>query len=347
MRAASSDVETAVLQAVAYGDIFDYPLTAEQIHRYLVGVRSSPSAIRDLLDMLGNGSALSGQLECSRGYYFLPGREEIVDTRLRRAEISARAWPMARRYGAVISGLPFIRMVAVSGALTMDNMEADTDIDFFIVTEPGRLWSSRAMVVAVVQVAARNGHTICPNYFLSRQCLALPKRNLFTAHELAQMVPIYGLDVYYRMCHLNSWAYRFLPNAFAAEVDTARHDALPEPAPAGRSRGWWRFPRAAAEAALRTSAGGWIESWEMRRKVRKFTGQLATAGGGSVDAPLTAAAEVDFGPDRCKGHFDRHGQTTLAAFRERLKRVSTAAPSVVESLEVLEESTNEEMKMPS
>jgi hypothetical protein len=337
MRAATSAVETAVLQAVAYGDVFDYPLTAGQIHHYLVGVRSSAAAVRDIL---ANGSSLCGQLARSQGYYFLPGRDEIVDTRLRRAEVSARAWPVANRYGRAISRLPFVRMVAVSGALTMNNMDTSTDIDFFIVTEPGRLWTSRAMVIAVVKMAARNGHVICPNYFLSSRYLALTKRTLFTAHELAQMVPIYGLDVYRQMCHLNSWASCFLPNAFAADVDAAGREVPVDLSPADETLGPWGLPRSAAEAALRTPAGGWIEGWEMRRKVRKLTGQSRMAGCEAATAPGPAAAEVDFGPDRCKGHFDRHGQVTLEAFRERLRGVSVPVPSVVESLGKLEESTN-------
>jgi hypothetical protein len=332
MRAATSAVENAVLQAVAYGDVFDYPLTAGQVHRYLVGVRSSPSTVRHLLD---DGDALSGQLARGRGFYFLPGRGEIVDTRLRRAEISARAWPTARRYGRIISRLPFIHMVAVSGALTMNNMETSTDIDFFIVTEHGRLWVSRAMVIAVVKLAEGNGHVICPNYFLSSRCLALSKRTLFTAHELAQMVPIHGLDVYRQMCRLNSWAARFLPNAFA-DAGPAGHDVAAIPAPADGDLGPWRLPRTVAEAALRTPAGGWVEGWEMRRKVRKLAGR-----GQMVGLEAVTGAEVDFGPDRCKGHFDRHGQTTLEAFRERLRRVSADVPPVVESQGALEGATIE------
>lgn len=337
MRAATSTVETAVLQAVAYSDVFDYPLTAEQVHHYLVGVSAPAVAIRDLL---GNQNALSEYLAHSRGYHYLHGRDEIVATRLRRAEISARAWPVARRYGRIISRLPFIRMVAVSGALTMDNMEAGTDIDLFIVTEPGRLWTSRAMVVAVVQAAARNGHVICPNYFLSRRCLALGRRNLFTAHELAQMVPVHGLDVYHGMCRINSWAFRFLPNAFPPGVTEAGPDSFGAPAPSDRCLGRWRLPRAAAEKALTTPAGNWLERWEMGRKVRKFTRQPATRHGSDL-ATCSVEAEVDFGPDRCKGHFDHHGQTTLEAFLERLRRVSLDVPSVVESLAELGESTHE------
>lgn len=330
---ATSQVEVAIMQAVAYADVFDYPLTAGQLHRYLVGVESSPAAV---LESLGSANQLSECLDRCGDYYFLVGREEIVETRLRRAAISARAWPMARRYGHFISRLPHVRMVAVSGALTMNNMEANTDTDFFIVTEPGHLWLARAMVVALVQVAARRGQIICPNYFLSERNLTLDRRTLFTAHELAQMVPIFGQDTYRRMCRQNSWAIRFLPNAFGPGPGEAIHEPSFHSRTTRRFRDMARWPKALAEVALRTPPGASLEGWEMRRKVRKLTLQLAAGGGDAAHTNGAAGAEVAFSADRCKGHFDRHGQTTLEAFIERLDALSIRTPLAIKSLEELE-----------
>jgi hypothetical protein len=329
MLVAESRVETAVIHAIAYADVFDYPLTAEQVHRYLVGVEAPPSTV---LHLLTEGNLLEGRLGCDRGYYFLAGREETVDTRLQRAPISALAWPTARNYGRILARLPFIRMVAVSGALTMDNMEANTDIDFFIVTEPGRLWLSRALVVGIVQLAARRGHILCPNYFLSGGCLVLQRRNLFTAHELAQMVPVFGMATYRRMCHLNGWASRFLPNAFGPGGNGESHGSASPPEPDEMPLRGWALPRGAAEVALRTPPGTWLENWERQRKVRKLTGQLVLKGLAPTPASNPGAAEVDFSPDRCKGHFDHHDQTTLKAFFDRLRKVSVDLPSVLEPL---------------
>lgn len=315
--------EAAVLQAVAYSDIFDYPLTGPEIHRYMVGIGASLESVQDLL----SGGSLSARLSHRSGFYLIPGRDAIVETRRRRSEVAASMWPRARQYGATIAQLPFVRMVAVTGALAMDNVDPNTDIDYLVVTEPGRLWLCRAMTVAFVRLAARRGDVICPNYFLSVQSLALGEPDIFTAHELVQMVPLAGLDTYQRMCRLNSWAEWYLPNAF-----NAPRRVEPDQLPAARGRrngrshhdGVVEKPLAcrAAESILRSSVWASVEQWEMDRKVRKLGCQLPAKN--ESDPP----AEVGLSSDCCKGHFDSHKRRTMEAYSQRLDRLAVAFPTV-------------------
>jgi hypothetical protein len=293
-----AELERAIVHTLAYADVFDYPLTAAEVHRYLVGVAASPGAIRNAL---ANGRVVPHLLTRRGRYYTLAGREGSVEIRQRRAALSAAYWRRAVHYGRVIAGLPFVRMVAVTGALAMDNL-ADEDIDYLVVTEPGRLWLCRAGVVGVVRLAGLRGVTLCPNYFLSEQALVLTERSLFTAHEVTQMVPLAGLETYARLRRLNRWTEAFLPNADGPP----RRLGTVEPSARG--------VRGLAEAALRTRLGGTLESWEMRRKVRK----LGARGADHVEA--------GFSPDWCKGHFGDHGQRTLDRYRERLFALEDRLP---------------------
>ena len=285
-------VERAGIEAVAYADVFGYPLTALELHRYLPGVQATPEAIRVAL----HRGRLAGRcLSYKRGYFTLSGRAELINLRRHRAAVAAPLWCQAERYGSAIASFPFVRLVAVSGALAVDNVEAEADIDYFIVTEPGRLWVCRAFVIGLVRLAARRGVRICPNYFLSERALTLPEHNLFAAHELAQMVPVDELATYYRMRQLNGWATRFLPNAAGVPRHVARC-----PGRAVRAR-------RATEWVVRTPLGNWLERWEMTRKVKKF--RRRSDGNG----------EARFCEDRCKGHFEGYGLRVLAAFTERLR----------------------------
>ena len=296
---ALSDLDWAILQAVAYADVFGYPLTSAEIHRYLVGLSAPLAAVQAIL---GNGRLVPHYLADCSGYFTLPGREALVETRRRRTAVATSLWPRAVRYGQMIARLPFVRLVAVTGALAMDNVEPNADIDYLIITEPDRLWLCRALVIVLVRLAALRGDILCPNYFLSERALVFNERNLFTAHELVQMAPITGLATYAHMRQLNAWTADFLPNA--GEPSRRALDSRP--------RGYWS--RLLTEATLRTPIGGRIERWEMKRKVKRFNQQPNDHG------------EATFCADQCKGHFDGHRQRILAAFAARLRAFEQLAP---------------------
>ncbi|MFW5940583.1 MAG: hypothetical protein ACOC9V_03160 [Chloroflexota bacterium] len=291
-------VAGAVSRTIAYADVFDYPLTAPEVHRYLIGVRASPSQVYRVL----HEKTQSGELAARFGFFTLAGRQELVDLRCRREVFAQALWPQAVRYGRLIGALPFVRLVAVTGSLAVDNVDPQADIDYLIVTEPGRLWLSRAFTILVVRLAATAGVPLCPNYFLSLNALAFQERNLYTAREVVQMVPLSGKQTYRRMRQLNDWTTRFLPNADHAP----RRWSPPQPSLPRR------LVRSAAESALRTPPGGWLERWEMQRKIARFA---------NGDGP--EQIEAAFCPDWCKGHFDGHGQRILEAYAQRLAQLET------------------------
>jgi hypothetical protein len=289
---------TAILETVAYADVFDYAVTVQEIHRYLVACATDLGTVQQVLE---EWLLPSGEVENQDGCIFLPGRQALVPLRQRRAHIAQSLWQHAWHYGAWIARLPFVRMVAVTGALAVNNVDDDADIDYLIVTEPERLWLCRALVIALVRWAARRGHVVCPNYFLSERALVVYERNLYTARELAQMVPLAGLPVYERMRQLNPWVDELLPNAKDPPKQTATVSI------GGSNLSTW------IEYLLRSPVGDRIETWEMQRKIRKFQGQRSQS---------TAHGEATFCADWCKGHFDGHAQAILDAFSQRLDHLS-------------------------
>jgi hypothetical protein len=153
------------------------------------------------------------------------------------------------------------------------------------------------LAVLLVYVGKLCGDTLCPNYLVSENALALEHRNLFVAHEFMQMVPVYGLDVYTRMCGANNWIEAILPNA------RRPLRAEPEHQPGWIGRAFKRW----AERWLAGAIGDRLEAWEMRRKLRKFQEKLGQPDG---DAILDR--------DHVKGHFDDYGGPVMRLYAERL-----------------------------
>jgi hypothetical protein len=282
----------AIVHAIAYSDVFDYPLTAAEIHRYLVGRRATSHDVRRVLQ---NGALIPDRLRSVDGHYTFPGREGLVETRRERERRSLELWPAALAFGQRIASVPFVRMVAVTGELAMNNAREGSDIDYLIVTRPGRLWLSRLLIIGIVRAASVRGPTLCPNYILSENALVIEDENLFTAHEMVQMACLSGWDTYQRMRSANPWVYRYLPNAtIEAAPPRERHDSR---------------VRTALESILSTAPAGWLERWEMNRKIRKF---------GRNGDP---ASEARFSSEWCKGHFEGHARRTLDAYAQHARKI--------------------------
>ncbi|HTP08490.1 MAG TPA: hypothetical protein VMP08_09580 [Anaerolineae bacterium] len=292
-------LERAILHTLLYSDLFDYPLTPAEAAHYLIGQSGTPD---EVCACLARSNWLADRVIRLNGYLALRGREALIARRLDRATASDELWRRARRFVRVLRVFPFVRMIAITGSLAMKNSAAHDDIDVLIVTAPDRVWLTRALAIVLVYAGKLCGDILCPNYVISERVLTLERRTLFVAHEFAQMVPLYGLAVYDRMCAENQWIQRVLPNA-AQPFWSQPEEALGS---IGRSL------KRVLEKVLSGRLGNTLENWEMRRKIRKFQPRLGQPDG---DALLDR--------DHVKGHFEDYGGPVMRLYAERLGQFET------------------------
>jgi hypothetical protein len=289
---ADRTLAASVLAAVVYADLFDFPLTLEEIARYQVGSSFGKEAIAHAL---ATDPYLREHLLYRDGYFALHCRPELAAIRVERGVASRRLWPKARRYARWVSRLPYVRMVAVTGALSVHNVGELPDIDLLVVARPGRVWLCRRGLIGLVRIARMLGDDLCPNYIIAETDLELDQRDFYTAHELTQMWPLHGVGIYNKMLKANAWAARYLPAAMRVDGAAGRDRTTPL--------------RPAIEAALGSRVFDRWERWELRRLRRKLR-------------PLIGeAAEVVCSPTQCKGHTGLHRQNVLVRYRQRLQEL--------------------------
>ncbi len=289
----SASLDAAVLETLVYFDVFDFPPRIEQIHRYLHGMNTSLEALQGALQhLIDQGRLVSGD-----GRFALAGRGSLLNLYQSSYQARARRLTEALRYGRLLARLPFIRMVAVTGSVAMQNGGAGADYDFLLVTASRRVWLGRAFAILLGRWSSLRGDTLCPNIVLSEQALVWPQRDIYAAHELAQMIPVSGLALYLRFRNLNSWTDSYLPNSGGAPSGASSAD--------DRSS---VFPPV-LEIPFRGRLGNLLEDLEMRRKVRRF--QRHSGFG----------PETDFSADVCRGNFLNHGGRALHAFQCRLRNL--------------------------
>ena len=278
------NLKQAILETLAYSDVFDHPLTLGELHKFLVA-----SAPQDEIEKCAAGM---DTVACKDGYYFLAHRTEILDIRQTREVHSQKAFKRAVFYGRILGRLPFIRMAALTGSLAMLNLSKNSDMDYLIVARHGRVWTARAFALLLDRIARLFGDVICPNVIVSERTLEWNTRNIYAAREFAQMIPISGMDVYRRLIEVNAWVTDFLPNAFPS-VDRFETGSNPN-------------RRNLFEFFFNGKLGDRFEQWEMNRKIARFKKQQGYG------------AETNFSADICQGNFDHHGLWALKALEDRL-----------------------------
>ena len=210
----SGALETAILLTSVYSDLFDYPLSEDELYGYLTIPCPDRRQFDRALAVLEQHPDRERRLVRRDGYLCRAGREGLADVRRQRYEIASGRWPAARRFGRWLARVPFVRMVAVCGSLAVENSSREGDVDLFLVTVPGRLWLVHTAAMILKRCARPFlGVELCPNYFLTTDTLEVAVRDLYTAREIVQAVPLWGDGVYHAFLDANRWIEDFFPQA--------------------------------------------------------------------------------------------------------------------------------------
>lgn len=211
----------SIIKTLAYHDIFQYPLTAEEIRSYLISSRIKIPQLQKLIKVLMK----KGKIESSKEYYFLKNKKSIVDTRISRQKNSINKFKKAFFYARILKLVPTIQMVAVSGALAMENSHKRDDVDLVIIAKTSTLWTSRLFAAFLLfpfkrkPGSKKTNNRACLNLFLDESDLKINPQNIYLAHEICQMKPLWSRDkTYSRFIRANKWVLRFLPNWKASSI---------------------------------------------------------------------------------------------------------------------------------
>lgn len=211
-------MEKAILKTLTYGNIFDYPMRAWEIQKWLIGRKATLRQVDKTLKKLQESRVKSqGEL------YFLSGRKGLVSKRIERQKQSEKYLNTAKWVGKIFKIIPWVLLVGVSGGLAMENASRGDDIDLFIVTKRKRLWVSRLLLLGVLGVLGKRrkrgefranaAGKICINMLLDEDSLAQRDKDIYLAHEILQMKVLWEREgIYSKYLEENFWAFKYLPN---------------------------------------------------------------------------------------------------------------------------------------
>ena len=202
------NLASAVAKTIAYGGYFNFPLSLEEIHFWLISPRLVPkSLIKKYTNTLN-----PKDINLKKSLLANTKQKEIIALKLLK----------------FIHLFPFIRLIAFTGSVAANNTKKNDDLDLLIITEPNTLWFTRPLFLFFLSLFFNRRHpgdnssikiknAFCPNLWLDMFSLTVPKKrqNIYTAHEVLQVRPLFDRgDTYQNFIRSNRWTSHYLANAY-------------------------------------------------------------------------------------------------------------------------------------
>ncbi|QHI38133.1 hypothetical protein IMCC3317_35190 [Kordia antarctica] len=207
----------SALKTILYFSLFKYPLTRTEIFQF--SNNTNQKEIDSEIDLLLD----KGVIFNFDGFYIDVNDSDRIERRLKGNEMARNIMPKAIKVSKRIAKFPYVKGVCLSGALSKGFYDDDGDFDFFIITKPNRLWIARTLLVLYKKVFLLNSKKyFCVNYFISTDKLEIAEQNLFTATEIATLIPLYGTATFEAFLKENTWALPYFPNKPTTKTSTIR-----------------------------------------------------------------------------------------------------------------------------
>src|SRR5688500_10186082 len=234
-----------------YFDIFYYPLNKSELSMAI----KDPEELEDALDELKS----SGIIDQNNEWYFIAGRK--YSKRIVEKSNSNHALSKAKRYASLINQFPFVRGVYISGSLSKDWADETTDVDYFIITQPQRLWLCRTILILFKKIFLLNSRKyFCLNYFIDTSNLEIQEKNIFTATEISFLKPVINESLFDTFINSNGWTQKYYSQLSTDKLNLVNSKTT--------------LLKKCLEWMLNGKLGEWLDIWSMKRTLqfwkRKF-----------------------------------------------------------------------------
>ncbi len=210
-------IHEAIISTLAFFALYELPLNSRRVQELLLNQIASLEEVEAALRELARQSKIiqSGSLYSTKVWNqasYLANQQELI-----------HKWEKIGRYFNWLALVPFVRNVSVINSLSLGTADSDSDIDFFVITKPRRLYVVRSMIIVlfrllgVYKTREKIKDRFCFGFFVSPQALKfepimLKPQDPYFLFWLASMRPVFGGQAYWQLMQANQWLAEHFPN---------------------------------------------------------------------------------------------------------------------------------------
>lgn len=204
-----SPISLNILKTLVYYDIFSYPLKADEIYYNLSVNHCTVKDIESELTLLCE----KGLVFRINDFYLLQNNPDFVRRRMDGNNLCDKRIKSAFRMSKLISRFPYVRAIFLTGSISKGYMDKESDVDYLIITKPGRLWVCKLFLTLFKKIFLLNSRKVfCINYYIDYDHLEIEEKNVFTATEIVTLIPVWGRKYYDEFYSKNIWVKNYYPN---------------------------------------------------------------------------------------------------------------------------------------
>jgi len=204
-----SEIKEDILATLAYFDLFSYPITRGEIYLFLQNKYDY-----EIFDDGLNGLLKEGVIHLFDKFYTLKNDHYLIVRRNEGNKKAEELIKIAEKVGNILIRFPYVRGIAISGSLSKNYADENSDIDLFIITAKNRLWIARTIMHAFKKLTflVKKEDYFCMNYYIDEQQLETVEKSIYTAIEIGTLIPLQGDIVFEKFYAANAWIRNFIPN---------------------------------------------------------------------------------------------------------------------------------------
>lgn len=221
---AIGQLERAIIKTLAFAGTQNLAWSAFEIHKWLITPVNTNTLV-EVDELLRLSPFLALHLNSKHGLYSLKEFGlEIFDQRGDRYIYSQAKLRKAERVSRWLRLLPGVEAVFICNSLAWLNANPSSDLDFFILTKPGKLWGARLIATTILKLLrARPGEgsasPICLSFWhdtstLDLSYLAGANPDYYLAFWLTNLWPCGVSEFPDRLWSANHWVKKIFPNAW-------------------------------------------------------------------------------------------------------------------------------------